>query len=123
MKKIMGLVLFAFAGFAFASEYTFTKQVNPSLLQSTLISNGYNVDHIHGNGLTYTIVFKNDETRNPQAIIDAHIYVDTAAKMEANKARMLVLARKWVKGTITNTEKDELIKRFIISSLILAELE
>ena len=122
MQIYVWLLLMFFVNVVSAGEYPFVKKVNTDRLQTELTSNGFNVLYIYGDGIKNVIVFDALESKNPQAIIDAHIYIDFKARLEANKTRMIVLAKKWVVGTITLAEKDELIKRFIISSLILEEM-
>jgi len=120
MKKIIYavFVVLALSMFSVAGEYKFVKKVDMAKLQTELTAAGFKVLYINGDGLHNVITFDKTEVKNPQAIIDAHVFVDVAAKLDANDARMIVLAKKWVIGTITDAEKDELIKRFIISHLI-----
>lgn len=123
MKILLLIVILFITTNVFAKEYRFHKKVLPSKLQTELKTAGFAVIYITGTNEDMTIVLEDTETKNPQAIIDAHVYIDLAAKLETNRARMLVLAKKWIAGTITLIEKDELIKRFIISSILADELD
>ena len=125
MKIILtGLILVLLANPVFSKEFVFVKKVNPDKLQAELLAAGFKVSYITVTGEDKGVIaMDNSETKNPQSIIDAHVYIDLVAKLEINRVRMIVLAKKWIAGTITAAEKDELIKRFIISSLILEELE
>lgn len=125
MKKSIWVlfIVMVWSGMVNALPYKFTKKANFTKLQTELTVAGFKVLYITGNDTGNVIMLDDTETKNPQAVIDAHIYVDISAKIEANRERMIVLAKKWVQNIITNIEKDELIKRFIISYLIVESLE
>jgi len=70
-----------------ASEYHWeNKKVIGHQLHDALEDNGYSVSTVitmkNGDGV---IVFKNNETRNPQSVIDAYVYESSKQKAERQK--------------------------------------
>ncbi len=111
MKILIIAALFALP--ARAREVQFERMVNPSLLKQELISSGFAIDYIQANiriggGV---IVMPDSETKDPSAVIAAHIVPDTEGARTTARTQAIALAKKLKAGTASAAEKDALLLR------------
>lgn len=111
MKSIVaaGVLLTAIPAW---SGYKFRKDVEPGTLQEELKAAGFKVSHITCINQDCEIIWSGAETKNPSALIAAHVNPRTARATRTK--RMRELAEKWKADTITSAEKDELLKTLIL---------
>lgn len=115
MKTLKALVLasifvFSISGTTSAREVKFDKRVDPSVLQTQLITAGFKVSYIECSGIHCKVTMPDAEKKDPMPEIRKYAYVDAQEIRMKKMSGLKALYGKWEAGTITNEEKDELIK-------------
>lgn len=95
---------------ASAREVKFDKKVDAGALQAQLIAAGFKVNYIECSTTRCKIVMPDSEKKNPMPEVQRYVYVDAQEVRAKKMAALLTLYDKWEAGTITNEEKDQLIK-------------
>jgi len=110
-SHVLALVIAVqFAGSASAREVRFEKKVDAGALQAQLIAAGFKVSYIECSVNRCKIVMPDAENKDPMPEVRKYVYVD-AEEVRAKKiTAMRTLHEKWEAGTITNEEKDQLIR-------------
>ena len=92
---------------------TFNKQVDAGRLRAELERASFQVDNLRCNGTACILELASAETKNPDSIISAHVYVDRAVARKQAIVSARALYAKLKAGTITSVEKDELLQRLV----------
>ena len=98
---------------AAALEYQFTKKVDVGALQAQLVAAGFAVDFTECSAENCTVHLKPGETKNPKSIVDKYVYIDRKAVRSQNLDKIKILAGKLDSGSISVSEKDELLRLLI----------
>lgn len=109
--KILLIVLATFASqSALAREVKFEKKVDAGALQAQLVAAGFKVSYIECSINRCKITMPDSEKKDPLPEVKKYVYVDVQEVRTKKRAALLTLYDKWEAGTITNDEKDQLIK-------------
>lgn len=95
---------------AFAREVKFDKKVDAGDLQRQLIAAGFTISYIECSGTRCKITMPDSEKKDPTIEIRKYVYVDAQEARSKTTAKLMALYDKWESGTISNEEKDQLIK-------------
>lgn len=95
------------------SEYRFKKKIDPADLQTQLAAAGFAVSYIECSGLNCTIHLKPGEKKNPASVVDRYVFVDRAKVLNDNLESIRNLSVKFDAGTLSQVEKDELLRRLV----------
>lgn len=104
MKFLIPLLLLSVS--AMASDYFFTKRVDPNDLHQKIKAAGITHSGVVCNGNNCRVV---SPSANPASVVEAYIYVDNQAIELSVRSRAIALAKKLKTGMITPAEKDELL--------------
>lgn len=115
MKMLTNCVLafatiIAVTPFAFAREVKFDKKVDAGVLQAQLVAAGFKVSYIECSGTRCKVTMPDSEKKDPMPEIRKYVYVDAQELRSEKMSELRALYGKWEAGTITNDEKDQLIK-------------
>lgn len=102
---------------AAAKEYRFVKTIDPAALQTELVAAGFKVRHITCVAESCAISLEDSEAKSPKKIVDSYVFINSSLRRRQDLAELRALAEKWKAGTITPSEKDQLILRFILRGL------
>ena len=91
----------------------FKKKVDAGALQAQLVSAGFAIDFIECSVDNCTIHMPPTETKDPLPIVEKYVYVDPREAHQKKLTAMKALYDKWQAGTITNDEKDQLLKQLV----------
>jgi len=122
MRNFLAVFLLFFGGVNGFCEYRTTKRVNSDKLTQELIASNFNLAFmVTRRGETTIYWGSGGEMKDPSSLIEAHHYEDPFRKRAQGRAEMRVLAMKWIGGTITSAEKDQLLKMTVLRYLGLEE--
>lgn len=93
-----------------AREVKFDKKVDAGALQAQLLAAGFKVSYIECSANRCKITMPDAEKKDPLPEVRKYIYVDAREAHEKRLAALRALYDKWESGTISNEEKDALIK-------------
>jgi len=115
MKKTANQLLAAisiilFSQTTFAREVKFDKRVDAGALQAQLIAAGFKVSYIECSTTRCKITMPDSEKKDPMPEVRKYVYVDAREVREKKMTALRELYDKWEAGTISNEEKDQLIK-------------
>lgn len=100
-----------------AREIRFEKKVDVGVLQKQLIDAGFHINWIECSVNRCKIVMPDSEKKDPMPVVKKYVYIDPTIARKKTLADMQALYAKWEGGTITPTEKDELLKMLVKQTL------
>ena len=100
----------AFAQPTFAREVKFDKKIDVGALQAQLIAAGFKVSYIECSVTHCMITMPDSEKKDPMPEVRKYVYVDARELRVKKMAEMQALYDKWEAGTISDEDKDKLIK-------------
>jgi hypothetical protein len=104
------ILVICFPHTAFGREVKFEKKVDAGALQAQLIAAGFRVSYIECSINRCKITMPDSEKKDPLSEVRKYVFVDAREMREKKLATLRALYDKWETGTISNAEKDELIK-------------
>ena len=107
---LVAAAIVPFAQSTFAREVKFDKKVDVGALQTQLIAAGFKVNYIECSATRCRITMPDTEKKDPMPEVRKYVYVDFHEVREKKMAGLRALYGKWEAGTISNEEKDQLIK-------------
>lgn len=106
MKVLLALSLL-FPAAASAAQFSFNKHVEPGLLFEQLRAAGFTPESMQCAGDNCKLTYQG--AGNPQAVINAHVYVNPETQHAQRVDQLKTLAKKVKAGTATQQEKDDLL--------------
>lgn len=110
ISRLLLLSIFAFSQLTFAREVKFDKKVDAGALQAQLVAAGFKVNYIECSTTRCRITMPDSEKKDPMPEVRKYVYIDAQEAREKKIAALRTLYDKWEAGTISNEEKDQLIK-------------
>lgn len=94
----------------FARDVHFDKKVDAGVLQAQLVTAGFKVTYIECSTTRCKITMPDSEKKDPMPEVRKYVYADARELREKRMLTLRTLYDKWEAGTISNEEKDQLIK-------------
>ena len=96
---------------ASAREFRFRNRVDSEALHEKLVGAGFKITSIECYMEKCTIVMPDTEKKDPALVIEAYVAAESYGTYKKKLAALRALYEKWSAGTITNEEKERLIKQ------------
>ena len=103
-----------------AGTWAITKQVEPSTLRQELEASAFQVQSLNCVNSECYLVMPDSELKDPQPVIDAHVYVDPKARVAQRRQQLITLARKLKNQPQNMTAADRDNMLLLISYLLVA---
>ena len=98
---------------ASAREVKFEKKIDAGALQAQLVAIGFKISWIECSVNRCKVVMPDSEKKDPMPVIRKYVYIDPVEARRNKMTALQALYDKWEAGTITNEEKDQLIKQAV----------
>lgn len=98
---------------AIAREVRFDKQIDPGTLQQQLKAAGFQVQWIECSTIHCKIVLPDSEKKDPMPFVKKYEYVSPEQIRAKQRARMITLVDRLDGKTITQEERDELLRMLV----------
>lgn len=109
MRLTLLIGILGIANLAEARTVHFKKKVDPAALQHELRGAGITVYYISCSRDDCKIVMPDSEKKNPLPIVEKYVYVDAFDARRKKLDSMRDLLHKWRVGSISDSEKDQLL--------------
>ena len=113
MKQSVFLIVLVCCQTIYAREVKFEKKVDAGALQAQLTASGFKISWIECSENRCKIVMPDSEMKDPMPIVKKYAYVDAREVRRKKVEALQALYDKWEAGTITNEEKDQLIRQAV----------